>query len=69
MPNLGDSCGVNGDVTLADDGSVLVCRAKRWQRVSEPPPNISGVAFRKKTLAVAGAADEDDDDELSAEDE
>lgn len=48
MPNPGDSCDTNGDIAYADDGSVLVCRAKRWQRVSEPPPNTSGVAIREE---------------------
>jgi hypothetical protein len=48
MPNPGDSCDINGDVTYADDGSVLVCRGKRWQRVGEPPPNISGVSIREE---------------------
>jgi hypothetical protein len=48
MPKPGDSCDSNGEIAYDVDGSVLVCRAKRWQRVAEPPPNTSGVSLRNE---------------------
>lgn len=47
MPKPGESCDTNGDIAYGDDGSVLVCRRQRWQRISEPPPTESGIGIRE----------------------
>ncbi len=53
MPNLGGSCDNNGDIDFAADGSILVCRANRWQRVAEPPPSVAGEASADEMTAAS----------------
>lgn len=60
MPNPGDACNTDGDIDFdTTDGSVLVCRDNRWQRIAEPPPSTAAEERDELAAGEAPAAEAD----------